>query len=137
MKNTFRTAYNGLQAKNRTEKGGGKSQTTQGEAYSIQELMVRAVAQGQIISASDGLFIDADIDNITAMYRNDLDIHDLQTLREYTKNLADKITTQIQKENKQKQEEELFKKQEEKAQKDYDLKQVKDAQKVTENEQTD
>lgn len=69
--------------------------------------MVRAAASGAILNAPDGLYIDAELDEITSMYRNDLDMHDLQQLREHVQGLEVKIKTQIETENRLKQEAKL------------------------------
>lgn len=104
---SFRTNYNQIPCAKPHTTPKGKSQTIQGDTYSIKELMVRAAASGAILNAPDGLYIDAELDEITSMYRNDLDMHDLQQLREHVQGLEVKIKTQIETENRLKQEAKL------------------------------
>lgn len=137
MKTQFRTNYNGLQAKHRYEIVGGESQTVQGEAYTIPELMARAASQGLILNNEDGLYIDQEIDKITSMYRNDLDMHDLKILKDHNTKLGEAIKAEIEQQNTDKQEEELLKKQEEKADKDYAQQQAQLQLKVDKTAKTD
>lgn len=88
----FRTNYTPKRPAGRTKKG-RPSQTIQGEAYTIQQLMERAVASGQLLAeVPDSAFVDQeDMDLITEFYRPALDLTDIDRAREYAAQLKQKV----------------------------------------------
>lgn len=100
MKNSniqFRTQWNQIPVKKKTcEINTEESQTVQGETYSIKQLMLRAVAQGQIPQAPDGHYLDVPIDEINALYKRGIDLTDLDELSNQVKILTNNIEEQKQ-----------------------------------------
>lgn len=62
------------------------SRTVEGEAFTIRELMERSIAQGGI-QQIEGNYLDAELHEITNMYRQGMDLVDLQAHAEHLKEL--------------------------------------------------
>lgn len=94
----WRTKYNKY-AKTPLQYEIGESQVILGEAFTIKELMLRAVAQGQILEAPEGHYIDASIDEINQFYKPHMDLTDYDKLQKHISSLQTKIEKQKQSEN--------------------------------------
>lgn len=75
------------------EKNEGKSMTIQGEAYTIQELMERAVVSGQLMAETRiPTYMDPeDLDKINHFYSKNIDLTDMDELRRQTEDMAHTI----------------------------------------------
>lgn len=67
-----------------------ESETVAGEAFTIQELMARSVAQGGLQQV-EGTYLDAPIEEINHLYRMGLDLTDVQAHRDHINQLTQKL----------------------------------------------
>ena len=67
------------------------SKTTQGESYTVKELMERAVQQGQLLQAPEGIYIDQELEKINSMYSRPVDLIDVEEHMEYHKTMLEQM----------------------------------------------